>query len=87
VSTHTPGPWTVTEHTNFKGEFTPVGSVRSQDWFVAKIEDAPEALANAHLIAAAPELLAALREMIVQGEWKPGALPRALAAIDKAEGK
>ena len=58
---HTPGPWEVAGHSNYIRS-------RSGGFAVAHAEELPgrewyegELNANAHLIAAAPELLAALR--------------------------
>jgi hypothetical protein len=69
MSAHTPGPWFVAEGANHEGDYAPAGSVRNETWWIAKVEDAPEAEANARLIAAAPELLEALRK-IEQGEGR-----------------
>lgn len=44
------------------------------------------AAANAHLIAAAPDLLAALKEVVTISDRKHDAWDRAKAAIAKAEG-
>lgn len=58
-----------TQWTYVKGEFnrdnhgSASGSILTDDddgWFVATIEDAPDTDANARLIAAAPDMLAAL---------------------------
>jgi hypothetical protein len=60
--------------------------------------DVPEAEANARLIAAAPELLIALKQMVKQlegaqvadnesGDNRPMPIPYALAVIAKAEGR
>lgn len=86
---HTPGPWTSAESPmSFNGNL----------WFVStdgpygKVAETTNA-ADARLIAAAPELLAALKR-IIDGEgvdelWlaeNPGAVDTAHAAIMKAEG-
>jgi len=107
VSKHTPGPWDVQQlascqaiqagpkirichlpdHIEHDGE--PCGSIESQD----KTQD--EIDANARLIAAAPELLAALRDLQTYlDECNPFAGPAVVgilrskvdAAIAKAEG-
>lgn len=79
---HTPGPWTVQE-----GEVT----AAEGDVIIAEmvgrgrpcaVENPIEAEANARLIAAAPDLLAALR-LIVEHSGDP--LKVAMAAIAKAE--
>jgi hypothetical protein len=54
---HTPGPWRVNGECIEYGPF-----VAGDGWCVAKIvRDPPETEANAHLIAAAPELLEACK--------------------------
>lgn len=99
MSKHTPGPWkagrpdmgTLVDGVESKwiyagGKYVAVASGRvSDDWF--------EIMANARLIAAAPELLDALKlcAAVCAGETmhKDGlikALDTALAAIAKAEG-
>jgi hypothetical protein len=87
---HTPGPWR---------EYNAKGSRILNNWSVcnrdgtriANIEQMPgqsseEEHANARLIAAAPELLEALREMTERGGWMPSdeRFIRAKAAIAKA---
>ena len=84
---HTPGPWWVDgpgEGIEVHDTFGRTASV----W--GDVGEGDEAWANARLIAAAPELLAALkahlpwREAPVQG-W--GCWADAVAAINKAEGR
>ena len=101
MSKHAPGPWMVLD--------TPE-SMYAPFWIVAKsnvslaakmrvasIDDEPEARANARLIAAAPELLEALKQLLRQVDesgngdasdfgW-PSATHAARAAIAKAEGQ
>jgi len=71
MSEHTNGPWRY-EHGDFNvGGDNPggVGSILSdEDWYVARIEDAPEDQANARLIAAAPDMLEALLSLLDQVE-------------------
>ena len=88
VSKFTKGPWdnnsrkTVVRHT-FSG-----------DW-IAEVggRDTPEAIANAHLIATAPELLFSLQEILVavqEGLYPvdiPNALEKAERAVAKAIGE
>lgn len=62
MSGHTPEPWTARKHTDTAGWTVSAGSS------VASVRPRPEAEANAHLIAAAPELLAALKR-VVAGFW------------------
>lgn len=63
----TPGPWKFR-----RGEFNTarensIGSIRSASatepaWYIATVEDAPEAESNAYLLEAAPDLYAALAQ-------------------------
>lgn len=93
---HTPGPWNVYAERN--------GSVRvdSAEVVVANANGgSPECLANARLIAAAPELLKALKEYADPDDCDADGAPdadnsrhgetcrwcRAQSAIAKAEGK
>jgi len=85
---HTPGPWAVSPYMN----------ITSRNGTVAKTEQMPgndeaERKANAHLIAAAPDLLSALREMMSvfqdheqYDEESAEVVSIARAAIAKAEG-
>lgn len=85
---HTPGPWAV----------SPYNNITSRNGTVAKTEQMPgnyesEQKANAHLIAAAPDLLSALKETIeyletfaCHDEQGRAAIKSANAAISKAEG-
>ena len=65
---HTPGPWTVMPRMTH-----PWYDIKAAEWQVAEVEtdpDAPdESEANARLIAAAPDLLAALRECAILAEY------------------
>lgn len=57
--TNTPGPWTYEEEAySMERVFGPKGLVAQV------VGDSAETIANAHLIAAAPELLAALEEFM-----------------------
>ena len=83
MSTHTPGPWHVHNHHVDAGKFR---------YLQTCMEGAPEDEweANAHLIAAAPELLAACQSIcgVFEGhEDVPIYVRKARAAIAKAEGK
>jgi len=66
MSKHTAGPWNVTEHFNgHKGDdkYRSVQS-SSQGFYIAEIlGDVPDHVANAHLIASAPDLLAACKNL------------------------
>ncbi|AYJ87634.1 hypothetical protein D3Y57_19045 [Sphingomonas paeninsulae] len=90
---HTPGPWRVDD---YHDGFEIVGNVaratrfgKKGEWTVASIEmDMPDGAetANAHLIAAAPDLLAALEALVSSFEThRPKLLwDNARAAIAKA---
>ena len=86
--THTSGPWEVLHGPEWEG-FT-VSGLR----LVAKVHEwgfNGEAEANARLIAAAPELLAALEDIVASSDANCGdslmnAIQAALAAIAKAKG-
>ena len=62
----TPGPWRLLrgQWNRTEQHLMSVGSIfgtqPDHDWFIATMENAPEQEANARLIAAAPDLLAAL---------------------------
>ena len=93
--THTPGPWRIDSQTRF-GDFTiAAGQNVKACKFIAKTQDE----ANAQLIAAAPELLAALHDLLGHAAWvcpsvRDGmrvelgaAIKHAEKAIAKAEGR
>lgn len=94
---HTPGPWVVEA----------IGvepAVKAGQWYIATTNDGVDgdltgrkSLANANLIAAAPELLAALKDLLAastsedvtcacSGDTCKKAVADARAAIAKAEG-
>jgi hypothetical protein len=81
-ATHTPGPWRVSKDTQ---------SVVSRDAYIcrARMMRLGQGVANAYLIAAAPELLDALKDMLEGGLEGPTsqAIEAARAAIAKAEGR
>lgn len=88
---HTPGPWHV-----YKGRGLYVDS--STAGLVCKVAEnrSAEKEANAHLIAAAPELLAALEHMVAVSNWATtiqseeqydAMIASAEAAIRKAKGE
>lgn len=91
--THTPGPWTAAAlfvrcKKSIDGfDFYPaVAKVREKAEFI----DYEEALANARLLAAAPELLEALQETVTLLKALPAhdlLIGRAVAAIAKATGE
>ena len=85
---HTPGPWVVgnQDPLNFgkqRGNGTePIGFVYGPS-FPERSELGREALSNARLIAAAPELLEALKDMGA----RYGLTEQARAAVARAEGE
>lgn len=85
ATVHTPGPWEVKD-----GVLKCTGPYGK---FLFRLVESPgtgsEAEPNARLIAAAPDMLAALKELAVRYDphFPSGPLDRALAAIAKAEGR
>lgn len=97
MNKHTPGPWTYTD-----GNMTPVGPqyiIRGRGAAVAEVfAQRHTAAENARLIAAAPDLLAALRALANTADNADGnfaeyrhalrfSVQQARAAIARAEGK
>jgi Asp/Glu/hydantoin racemase len=66
---HTPGPWTQGDDNplSIYGKYTNVATVHGTHATGARTEE--EARANARLIAAAPDLLAALQEATMVLKW------------------
>lgn len=72
--THTPGPWIAAHRTKFEGEWPAAGGIGPHivgyggdafDWVATcQVSNTPEWRANARLIAAAPDLLAALDKLV-----------------------
>jgi hypothetical protein len=94
VADHTPGPWTMKPYIERKGYFWVGPDPLPQNRFAIAEE------ADAHLIAAAPDLLAALEAIVRQAEPLYAAVPdspathsahvlmdEARAAIAKAKGE
>ena len=89
MSKHTPGPWVAVARTNAHIEIEAPGQPSYSAKKVATVSLTNHE-ANARLIAAAPELLEALKELMVAADrvsaepvtW----LGKARAAIAKAEG-
>ena len=94
---HTKGPWTVGEESGIatgcieiEGDLCPVAHV--EKWDTLSETSQEEAEANALLIAAAPELLEALKNCVTDARQKLTRKERlkrtyhALHIIDKAEG-
>jgi len=81
MSKHTPGPWLAQgRYIGVKGHMSYIGECSDQN---GNWTNEPMAVANAHLIAAAPELLEALKDMGA----RYGLTDLARAAIAKAEGE
>lgn len=82
--THTPGPWRIT--TDFIGVYdSEARRIANLDSDGAPDFDVDETLANARLIAAAPELLVALEEMVAAFGWQaPNANPTVETAVATA---
>jgi len=82
---HTPGPWHVLRNDVVdarschiaSAQFNPAGRANSTEQMPA----------NARLIAAAPDLLAALQKIATGGHWLGECIRTAQAAIAKAEGR
>jgi hypothetical protein len=90
---HTPGPWEAVDRLTVRSAYV-MGDRNKAGWEVARLPESALA-GDSALIAAAPELLAALKDVI---GWVPGssafftdgssaAVERARAAIAKAEGR
>jgi hypothetical protein len=96
TSAHTPGPWEVNGTTieTIASPSVVIGRAYDAEDSGGGVESNSEAEANARLIAAAPELLAALRGLVEDYEGAyggndedaPKALTDARAAIAKATG-
>jgi hypothetical protein len=86
MSKHTPGPWIITGSMISSDDDTTVCLLTSYR------DMTPRQTANARLIAAAPELLRALQEIVDAADGKgweqlDAGFGKARAAIAKAEGK
>ena len=94
---HTPGPWVASQGTETEPERWTVVAENGPPWWIAVVENGQPGdsleteAATARLIAAAPELLEALIELVSMTEglvsMDTGDLPQARAAIAKATGK
>lgn len=98
---HTPGPWLtrtaptsaglchIVSAADWKGAFIYGDGIRPG--VDDSLPKAIELAANARLIAAAPELLEALKQAVSRQAYRPGEGPEwweaGCAAIDKAEGR
>lgn len=90
-TTHSPGPWNVEDegHMDHEGKLWVVDSrglcVAELEMYHDAVIDEDEAETNAALIAAAPDLLAALKEL-VSLPLNTSSVESALRIIAKAEG-
>jgi hypothetical protein len=87
----TPGPWQVVRDDEGDTYIQAVADY-PDDWFVARVSENNGALAaNADLLAAAPELLVALKEakawLDASGFGEGAMMSRVVAAIARAEGR
>lgn len=92
MTNHTPGPWTAKPWTYENGKRT-VCTIQTDTDAIAQVLDlwcpddrTAEKEANARLIAAAPDLLAALRAVIRVADRATDEFDQARAALAKAEG-
>ena len=93
MSKHTPGPWEIKRHFDscYRYISAPEHIALAQVvWCVEEEERSPVCEANAHLIAAAPDLLEALEELADQYQYVnqfDSFYEQARAAIAKAKGE
>jgi hypothetical protein len=66
--THTPGPWTVGINSNTGTPELEIYGRNGQCCVAAELGNGPEAEANARLIATAPDLLKALRAILMDAD-------------------
>ena len=91
MSKHTPGPWAMPD--SGQGRISKVGVNGGWDGMIATADcgdyarSRSEGLANARLIAAAPDLLEALKDAVRDSESPGQWLYEARAAIAKATGE
>lgn len=91
---HTPGPWATKEGDRSRREMSLIAKACDADFIIGYAiceaqnkEQREEDLANARLIAAAPDLLSALQGVLRIADRKTAEFDAARAAIAKAEGK
>lgn len=83
---HTPGPWEAWTRT--PGVFVPESGIEIvHPNHMSRSRSEAEQMANARLIASAPELLEALKDIVFFGTVQGMRLAKAQAAIAKAEGR
>lgn len=80
---HTPGDWHCTKDSVLPGQLAVIDEIGS--YVIAAIDDDEQGQANARLIAAAPELLEVLSELVNSPNAKQNAMwDKARAAITRA---
>lgn len=82
MSKHTPGPWHIDD-----ASYGQIVCSRTSDVAVVRNTGGLPHHGNARLIAAAPELLEALKAVLLIADRKHDAFDAARAAITKAEGR
>lgn len=95
MNKHTPGPWLTVRDNSISlppFDLRIVWSEKHGDICYVQDDDGDNGNSNARLIAAAPELLEALRGLLLlhqshPGQLEPLAVEEARAAIAKAEGR
>lgn len=89
MANHTPGPWIVGDWTNESDDGKEGGTIESRYGGIARIigwdNQDEETIPNARLIAAAPELYTAGKEVIAA--WEKGDLAAAVRSLSKAIAK
>lgn len=87
MSGHTPGPWSIQRYTNYHGfSIWAAGRLLAERWYASPLDESGDAemAANARVIAAAPEMLEALK-WIAEQYPDMGCGPVAENAIARAE--
>lgn len=84
--THTQGPWYATPNLEWRHAKWRIGNVPGVPWEHAGEIAYVKGEANARLIAAAPELLEALEDLMAQQNGPPLSLPRHAGRWQKAMG-
>lgn len=91
MSGHTPGPWEIrTVKQGYPYQIVAPNGTHVRNvtrWAALSVPALPEGQANARLIAAAPDLLAACKLALESGEFLCGEDGIVKAAIAKAEGR
>jgi hypothetical protein len=86
TETRLPGPWKFVEDDFNRDDTIGYGSIVCDEWYIATVEICPGQEAHARLIAAAPDLLAALNALLNETMYRdhPEASQMAIDAIRKA---